>query len=91
MFRVVGETAGAGASLGPGCAGVAPQPLLAQRQAGPWLPALQVSWSVARIRGQQRDIMGQVWDTESPCWRQECLPVVLDGISQVFAGPLGWP
>lgn len=49
-----------------------------------------LSGVVAVTGGQQRDVTGQGWDTESHCWRQECLAVVLDGISQVFADPLGW-
>lgn len=90
MFRVVGERAGAGTSLGPGCIDIPQQPLLAQHQAGPWLPALWVSLEQWQELGDsRRDVMRQVWDTESCCWREQCLAVVLDGISQVLADPLG--
>lgn len=56
--------------------------LLSFRQDHGSLPSGSL-WSSDWDGGQQKAVMGQVWDTESCCWREECLAVVLDGMSGV--------
>lgn len=65
IFRVVGETAGAGTSLGMArlCWHCTTATLAQHQDHGSQPPDL--SGEVAVTGGQQRDVTGQGWDTES--------------------------